>query len=165
MVIARGAAPADHRILLGRLELPAAEQRRVLVGLEVAQPQDHRLGMERGADGADALRQLVDEVLRLVLVSVGDALDLRPQRPCSLVLAPGPFDPLQEFVRGEPAIEFLAADEVVLAAVLLPGPALARRRGHRQLQLGDALEKHLRKGALPLAGGAGDDEDGRAFTC
>ena len=94
-----------------------------------------------------------------------DALDLRPERPRSLVFAPGPFDPFQELVRGQPAVELLAADEVILAAVLLPGAPLARRRGHRQLQLRHPLEQHPRQRALPLTGGARDDEDRRALTC
>src|SRR4029078_2664816 len=94
-----------------------------------------------------------------------DPLDLRPECPRPLVLTPRPLDPLQELVRGEPPVEFFPVDEVVLAAVLLTRPARAGGRGYRQLQLRDAVQQHPREGALPLAGGPGDDEDRRALTC
>src|SRR6266516_4346282 len=95
----------------------------------------------------------------------GDPLDLRPERPRTPVLAPGPLDPFEELVGRTAALELIGADEVVLAAVLLSRPSLACRRGNGQRHLRNAFEQHPRKGALPLAGGAGDDENGRAFTC
>ena len=55
VVVARRAAEADHRVLFGGLELASAQQRRVLVGLEVARPHDDRLRVEGGGDAADAL--------------------------------------------------------------------------------------------------------------
>src|SRR5205823_10067826 len=76
MVIARRAAPTDHWIFLAGLELPAAEERRVLVRLEIGEPQDDRLGMEGGGDDADSLGKLVDEVLGLVGVAPRNLLDV-----------------------------------------------------------------------------------------
>ena len=61
--IARGAAEAEHRVFFLRLEALAAEQPRVFVGLEVGQPDDHRLGIEGRRDRADAFGQLLDEVI------------------------------------------------------------------------------------------------------
>ncbi len=56
---ARGAAEAQHRILLVRLVALAAEQGGVFVGLEVGQAHDHRLGGERRAQRGDAFGQLL----------------------------------------------------------------------------------------------------------
>ncbi len=61
--VARGAAKAEHRIGLVRLEGGAAEERGVFVGLEVRQPDDHRLGIEGGGDRADALGEVAHEIL------------------------------------------------------------------------------------------------------
>ena len=61
--VARGAAKADHRIRLGRLEPAPAEQARVFVGLEVRHAHDHRLRIERRGDRADAFGQLAHEVV------------------------------------------------------------------------------------------------------
>ena len=47
--VAGCAAVSDHRILLVRLVRLAADEIRVLVGLEVRQPHDHRLRRERRA--------------------------------------------------------------------------------------------------------------------
>jgi len=44
---------------------------RVLVGLEIREPQDHRLGPERCGDRADPARQRIDEVFGLVGVAAG----------------------------------------------------------------------------------------------
>ena len=71
MVVARCTAEAEHRIFLDRLVGAAADQVGVFVGLEVAQPHDHILGIERGGDHGDALGELVDEELRLVVVAGG----------------------------------------------------------------------------------------------
>ena len=48
-IIARGAAEADHRVFLVRLELGAAEQAGIFVGLEIAHAHDDRLGMNAAA--------------------------------------------------------------------------------------------------------------------
>ena len=61
IAVAGRAAEADHRVLLVRLVAAAAEQVGVLVGLEVGQSHDHRLGVEGGRDRGDALGELVDE--------------------------------------------------------------------------------------------------------
>ena len=70
------AAEAEHRVLLRRLVAPAADQVGVFVGLEVAQPDDHVLGVKRRGDHRDALCQLVHEELRLVVVAGGQPVDL-----------------------------------------------------------------------------------------
>ena len=49
-VVARGAAEPDHRVLLLRLELGAADEVGILVGLEVAHADDDRLRIERRGD-------------------------------------------------------------------------------------------------------------------
>ena len=61
--VTRGAAEAEHRIVLLRLEPGAADQAGIFVGLEVGQPHDDRLRIERRGDGADALRQLLDKII------------------------------------------------------------------------------------------------------
>ncbi len=53
----------------------AADQVGVLVGLEIRQADDDVLGVEAGGDPADALGQLVDEELALV-VRVGRGFDV-----------------------------------------------------------------------------------------
>src|SRR3569623_974756 len=58
--ITRGAAEADHGILFLGLVRLAAEQRRVFVGRAGAHAHDHRRGVERRGDGADALGEAVD---------------------------------------------------------------------------------------------------------
>ena len=57
VVVAGGAAEAEHRILLDGLEGRAAEQPRVLVGLEVREAHDHRARIERRRDLPDARGQ------------------------------------------------------------------------------------------------------------
>ena len=59
----------------------AADEIGVFVRLEIAQPQDDVLRIEGGGDHRDALRQLVDEELRLVRVAGGEPLDLRLGAP------------------------------------------------------------------------------------
>ena len=51
--VAEGAAEADHGVLLARLEALAADEARVLVGLEVRGAHDHGPRIEGGGDGAD----------------------------------------------------------------------------------------------------------------
>ena len=76
VVVAARAPPADHRVLFRGLEELAADQVRVLVGLEVAEAQDHRLRVERTGQRRDALCELVDEVLFLVVVAEGEGVNL-----------------------------------------------------------------------------------------
>src|SRR5437764_188637 len=94
-----------------------------------------------------------------------DPLNLRPQRPRAPPLAPRKAYILEERILGELPVELLVRPEVVLAVLLLLGPARAGRRRDGQRQLRNAFEQQPRKGALPLAGRAGDDENGRALTC
>ena len=60
--VARGAAEPEHRVLLGLLEGRPAHEVRVLVGLEVAEPHDHRPGVVRGGELREAQRQRVRDV-------------------------------------------------------------------------------------------------------
>src|SRR5262245_33567347 len=46
-VVARGSPEAEHRILLLRLKLRAANQIGILIGLEIAHSDDHGSGIER----------------------------------------------------------------------------------------------------------------------
>ena len=62
--------------MLHRLELPAADQVGIFVGLEVAHPHDDRLRPLRRGDLGDAPRQVVDEIARLGLVTPGQGRDL-----------------------------------------------------------------------------------------
>src|SRR6185437_1141480 len=76
--VAAGATKADHRIFLVRLVTRTAEQAGVFVRLEVGQPHDHRLGVDRRGDGGDAFGQTIYVELDRTGVA-GDALvDLRP---------------------------------------------------------------------------------------
>ena len=70
-VVARGAAEAEHRILLLGLERGAADQIRVFVGLEVAHAHDDRLRIVGSRDAGEAAGQAVDEILGLVVVALG----------------------------------------------------------------------------------------------
>src|SRR5688572_10069396 len=67
--VARGAAEPEHRVFLVRLVLAPADQVRVLVGLEVRQPHDHRLGRKGRRDAGDAFRELLDEEAHRVAVA------------------------------------------------------------------------------------------------
>ena len=68
-------APADHRVALDGLEGGAAEETRVLVGLEVAHAHDNGLGPERRGDGADPLGEPLDEERLAVGVAAGEPGD------------------------------------------------------------------------------------------
>ena len=57
------------------------------------------------------------------------------------------------------SLELLGRQEVVVDAVVLARPRLARRGRDRQLELGDALEQTSDQRALPHPGGPGDHED------
>src|SRR6202011_1436166 len=66
--------------------------------------------------------------------------------------------PFDEVAGGHAPVELLIGQEVVGAAVDLAGPRLARRRRHRQLQLGDPLHEAPDERALADPRGAGDHE-------
>ena len=63
--VAEAAPVADHRVLLGRLELLAALEAAELVGAEVDAAVDDRAGRERARDGQQRLGHRVDELLLL----------------------------------------------------------------------------------------------------
>ena len=73
--VARGAAEAEHRVLFFRLVARAADQLAVLVALEVAQANDHRLRPEGGSDRRDAFDQFVDIERTRRRVAARHALD------------------------------------------------------------------------------------------
>jgi len=62
--ITGGAAKTQHRVGLVGFELPSADQLGVLVGFEVAEPHDRRLGIARGGQLGHAACQMLHEVLR-----------------------------------------------------------------------------------------------------
>lgn len=62
MGVARRSAEPEHRVLLVGLEVGAAQEAGVLVGLEVRHPDDDRLGPEGSGDGADPLRQSLNDI-------------------------------------------------------------------------------------------------------
>ena len=76
MVITGRSAQTKHRIVFRFFEWFATNQRRVFVRLEVAQSDNYRVRMLSGRDAGDALRQLIDEIIRFVFVSVSQILDL-----------------------------------------------------------------------------------------
>ncbi len=78
IVVTGGTPPADHRVFLFRFEKFTAEEVGVLIALEIAHSDDHVVGVESGADLCDTLRQLVDEEIGFVLVSLRQVLDLFP---------------------------------------------------------------------------------------
>src|SRR5205807_7017409 len=76
-VVTAGAAEAEHRMPFARLELRAADQVGILVGLEVGEADDDRTREARSGDERDAAGQVVDEVPGAVLVAGGEAVDPR----------------------------------------------------------------------------------------
>ena len=76
--VARGAAPAQHRILLDRLEGRSAEEAGVFVALEIGEAQNHRPRMERRRDAGHALGQLVDVIIGRIVVAPDQGGDLLP---------------------------------------------------------------------------------------
>src|SRR5690606_8004011 len=74
-VVPRRPAETEHRVLLGRLELGAPDQVRVLVRLEVARSDDHWVRMVDRRDSGERARQAIDEELRLVVVAARQGLD------------------------------------------------------------------------------------------
>ena len=77
--VARCAAKAQHRILLVRLEALAADEIRVLVGLEIGQPDDHLLRPERRRDRGHALGDLGDVELGRARIAADALRDLALQ--------------------------------------------------------------------------------------
>ena len=75
VIITRRAAQTEHRVLLTPFELLAADELRVFVSLEIAQPHDHRMRMPHGSDPGNALPKFVDEIIRLVFVIASQRLD------------------------------------------------------------------------------------------
>ena len=71
---------------------------------------------------------------------------------------------LEELAGVEPPVELRLGDEVVVDAVDLARPPRARRRRHRQLELGNVPEQPLDQSPLAGARLAGDDEDGQRAT-
>ena len=61
MGVARRAPETQHGVFLDRLEPAPADQGGVFVGLEVRQADDHGTRVKGGGDGADFLRQPLDE--------------------------------------------------------------------------------------------------------
>ena len=78
--VARGAAKAEHRVVLFRLEPGAADQAGILIGLEVRQPDDDRLGKECRGDRADALGELFDEKIDGLRIIPHELCDRGPRR-------------------------------------------------------------------------------------
>lgn len=74
--VARGTAEADHRVLLPRLELRAADQPGVLVRLEVAHADDDGARMQRGRDPRQSAGKAVDEIAGARGKALGDRSDL-----------------------------------------------------------------------------------------
>src|SRR5664280_2396510 len=74
-----GATESEHRVLFFRLEALAAQEPRVFVGLEVGKPDNHRLGIERRPDHADAFGQLLDKVIRRPRVVANELKDFLPR--------------------------------------------------------------------------------------
>ena len=61
VVIPRGAAETDHRVLLGGFEFAAPKKLGILIRLEIARPDDYRLRVERGRKLGDALTEPLHE--------------------------------------------------------------------------------------------------------
>src|SRR5438067_5216694 len=75
VVITRGAAQSEHRVLLVLFKLFAPNERGVFIGLEIAQPYDDGTRMLRGSDRGNALCEFVDEIIALVLVTANQFVD------------------------------------------------------------------------------------------
>ena len=76
VVVARCAAKSEHRIFFDRLVRAAADQICIFVRLEIAQPHDHIFGIKCGGDHRHALRELVHEELRFVIVTGSQLVDV-----------------------------------------------------------------------------------------
>src|SRR3990167_4544559 len=63
VIVARRTAPAEHRIFLDGLKELAAQERAVLVGLEVGEADDDLFWIERRADFCDAVGEVIHVVL------------------------------------------------------------------------------------------------------
>src|SRR5207245_2231950 len=96
------------------------------------------------------------------LALVGDALDLREERPGTL--APRELVVFEELALGEAPVELLVADEVVVDTFDLVRAACARRRRDGELQLGEEVEQALDQRSFAGARLTGDDDDGQLVT-
>ena len=72
--VARGTPEAQHRVLFLRLEISAADQARIFVGLEVGQANDHGLRIERRGDGAHAFGETLHEIIAMGCIAAGHRL-------------------------------------------------------------------------------------------
>jgi hypothetical protein len=84
------------------------------------------------------------------------ALELLAQRA---VAAAGVLGPLDELAGGDALLELLLGEEVVVDALRLPRPRLARGGRDAQGELGQPLAQQPDERALADPRGAGDDED------
>lgn len=66
----------EHGVLLGGLVASATEQGGILVGLEIAQPHNHVLGIERGGNHGHSLRQTIHKALRLLRIPDCEAVNV-----------------------------------------------------------------------------------------
>src|SRR3989344_1765459 len=73
IVVTRSATPAEHRVLLMRLKLVAAEERAILIGLKIRKSDDGLLGVERSRD----LRNSVGEIVHVVAQTIRPAARAR----------------------------------------------------------------------------------------
>ncbi len=85
-------------------------------------------------------------------------LDLGAQRPVPVAAVGGV---LEEAAGGDPAVELVAVEEVVVDALGLARPGRPRRRRRRQLELGDDFAEGADQRPLADPGGPGDYEDSR----
>ena len=73
--IARGAAIADHGVFFVRLVMLAADQVGIFIGLEIRQPDDHRMGGKGRAQRGDALDQFFNVVIDGVAIGMNPLVD------------------------------------------------------------------------------------------
>ncbi|KAK8914672.1 hypothetical protein VCV18_010991 [Metarhizium anisopliae] len=128
-VVPRGAAEAEHGVLLVGLELGAADEPGVLVGLEVAHADNGRPGVHGRAERRQALRQLVDKVVWLLGVSRRQGGDFAPR---CFVLEPVKVDERHGVHLDGVADDKLHAREA--DAVAGEAPPAIRRGGIRQVE-------------------------------
>ena len=75
-VVPGGPPKTQHGVVLLGLELLAADEVGVFVGFEIAHADDHRLGILGGGDLGDPPGQVVHKIFHLVLVPLGQGLNL-----------------------------------------------------------------------------------------
>ena len=135
------------------VSVPATHQPRP-EGLAAGRGDEHlkRLGHRL----ADLPRALDLDLEHHRLAAAQPALELGAQ---GAVAAPGVRRVLDELAVGDAAIELVGTEKVIVDAVGLPRPRSARRRRHREAQLGHALEQPANERPLADAGRTGDHED------